>query len=78
MVIALWFHLIDGLKVTSLFGPSFANAKHVFSSIVNYFVMWLMSLMLFACITIIWLGDEQNYATFNSAIYSLLFTSIGL
>ena len=65
MITSLWIHLIDGLKVTNWFGSSFAKVRHVISSIKNYFLMWLVSLALFACISIIWLGDESNYATFN-------------
>ena len=52
--------------------------NQVVGSLLKYFVIWVLCLLLFASITVVWLGDDPNYATLNLAISSLLFTSFGM
>ena len=44
----------------------------------KFLVFWLVSLSFFACITLIWLGDFENYSDFTTVIRSLYLTSLGL
>ena len=75
---AFWMHLFDSLNFGNYYGPTMAIMRQVFSSILKYLILWVLSLLIFASITIVWLGDDSNYATINLAISSLLFTSLGL
>ena len=75
---SLWMHLFDQVNLGPMFGQTMVIVNEIVFSLMKYLVLWACSLLLFAGITIIWLGDDPNYATLNQAISSLLFTSFGM
>ena len=78
MMFSLWMHFLHQLNLGNLYGPTMAIVNEVVASLFKYFTLWVLSLLLFAGIAIIWLGDDPNYESLNLAISSLLFTSVGM
>lgn len=75
---AMWFHILSRLQLHRGIGAYVIMMRLAAIELGKFFVFWVVSLTFFAWVTLIWLGDFENYSDYMGVIRSLYLTSLGL
>lgn len=78
MVSAWWIYFLARLQMHRGLGSYVIMIRLATAELIKFLLFWIVSLAIFASVTVIWFGEFQGYTTFGEALESLCFTSFGL
>ena len=78
VLVAMWFHFLFTLQLHRSVGGFVIMMRMAVNDLSKFLVLWFISLTFFAWVTIVWLGNFEEYSTFMRVIQSLYLTSLGL
>jgi hypothetical protein len=78
LVSAWWIYFLARLQMHRDVGAYVIMIRLAAAEFAKFLLFWLVSLSLFASVTVIWFGEFHGYDSFGEALESLCLTSFGL
>ena len=78
VITALWIYFFSRLQMHRGIGSYVIMVRLAAYEFAKFLALWLVSLFAFAGVTVVWLGEYENYSTVSQALESLYLTSFGL
>ena len=78
VVTAMWIYLFSRLQMHRGIGSYVIMVRLAANELAKFLIIWLVSLFFFAGITLVWLGEFEEYQYTGTALRSLYLVSIGM